>query len=363
MKKAVIDGVLQHVSASQIATFSRCNRLWYFQKVVGLREPDTAAQAEGTRIHGQLEEYYKSGKLPEHEAALKAVNELLPKWDSGNVHSEFPRDYVTGLVVAGVPVNGRIDLFDSALDTVWDFKTAKSFRYALTPKDLAVSPQMLMYGKFIFELCDADEVTLRHLYIHKTKADLKVSECSFTPEKLQPKFEKHVVAPAKLMVECAGLKDIAEVEGDYSACNDYGGCPFFDKCHNVANMNRQPTKDLANMFDHLPSDPEVKVVDDVEQDIVEGPELILFVDCVPLKGVDSFKLLEDEIAKRAVAVCAKFNVNDVREAPFGQGTSALVATFRAEPLMGVWVATTNGLSMTVVDALVASADMVVRGTR
>lgn len=360
--KAVIAGVLQHVSPSQIATFSRCNRLWFFEKVCGLRQPETAAQGEGVIIHGQIEQYYKDGTLPEHEAAHKAVTELLPPYGSSQISSEFPHDYSLGIHASGIPLNGRIDLLDCELPVVWDVKTCKTFRYALSPKELAKSPQMLVYGRFVFDLLpNTEEVTLRHLYIHKTKPQVKLSECSYTLDKLLPVFNKYVVEPAAEMIECAKQKEPADVPGNFMSCHDFGGCHHYDRCHGgslILTPQKPVTKD--NMFDDLPTEPTDPTPMKTPEDD-QTAELILFINCLPVKGVGEYGVLEDEIAKRTPALCKDFGVTDLREVDFGKGTAKLAASFVTAPISGTWVATTNGLSGYVVDSLIAVAGVVVKG--
>jgi len=51
----------RHVSPSQIDTFKRCHRKWYFQQPLGMRGETTEAQALGKIIHDVLDIYHQTG--------------------------------------------------------------------------------------------------------------------------------------------------------------------------------------------------------------------------------------------------------------------------------------------------------------
>jgi hypothetical protein len=353
-RKAVLNGVLQHVSPSQISTFTRCPRLWYFDKVVGLRQPPTKAQADGEQIHKQLENYYESGTLPTHETALRVVKEALPAFGATNVHSEYPRDYNLDMQAAGVPLIGRLDLLVvQDIPHIVDFKTCGSFRYMLSERDLANSPQMVTYGHFVASKFKTQEVFVSHLYIHKTSNEFKWSSAALKAKTAAKRFEKVVVKPAASMIQAAEAKDYSEVEGNKSACNDYGGCPHYAKCHKAAQTGSE--------YSMFPS--EEPKVNETKPEAATGGKLVLFIDCMPTTGFADAQNLEAEIETRSAPLREKHGVQDLRQAKFGVGMADLAATFREKPIYGAWKCTSSGTSGYVVDALVGRASEVIRGIK
>ena len=69
-----------YVSPSQIGNFAAdlypdtaCQRKWAFDKIEGLRSPSTPKQAFGTKVHKQIENWLKDGKLPDDSEAGKCA--------------------------------------------------------------------------------------------------------------------------------------------------------------------------------------------------------------------------------------------------------------------------------------------------
>jgi hypothetical protein len=91
--------------------------------------------------------------------------------------------------------------------------------------------------------------------------------------------------------------------------------------------------------------------------------LTLFIDAHPVKGsFSTVQLLEDEIARRAAPIAERRNVLDIREAKYAEGVNELLATFKAAPLKGVWSARSGGLSTSVIEVLIPTADVVIKGS-
>ena len=65
-----------HVSASQIKTYRRCSRKWWFEKIAGHRSPTSAAAELGRQLHAQLENYLLTGELPESPIARAGLKHL-----------------------------------------------------------------------------------------------------------------------------------------------------------------------------------------------------------------------------------------------------------------------------------------------
>ena len=64
-------------SASQVGTFRRCQRLWWWQKVAGYKTPSSPAMELGSAIHAELEAYLLGGDVPSNVIAVAGL-EYLP---------------------------------------------------------------------------------------------------------------------------------------------------------------------------------------------------------------------------------------------------------------------------------------------
>lgn len=459
--KAVINGVLQSVSPSQIKTFSACPRSWWFDKVAGLRPEEEAAHfATGTALHKQQEDYYEHGKIPDNESCRYVLS--LPGVPDRNISGiliEEPRDYNLGLLAAGIPMRGRIDLRAPPIDgtfVILDWKSCRNFKYCKSPEELARDVQGIVYLKYGFtQYPDALYGIFRHAYI-RTEEDCVVKGKVVETEPLDKNTVDDVYREIEKTVErikrTAGLEVQDDVEFDKSACFAYGGCPYQKHCNafrkkkvtetetmdksfiermkqsknNPQEVKPQEVKDVAQdradvkvqnqtntpilpVVNNEPVAPNIVPPDAPKNDPVEpGPEvkalledlrtgklkevmrihdeiivekfagsepkprLKLFIDCVPLKKGDFFHL-EDLISDAQFGVIKALEDRgvlkkdqpcfDLRVVPYGQGVAELVNHFKAHPPTGLILASSNGLSGVVAEALIPLATEVYKGTR
>ena len=376
MNKAVKDGVLQHVSATQISNFVACPRLWYYDKVAGLTPPQTFAQSAGDSIHQQAEKYFGPDRTPvTHEALRKALAELpAPGVD---VLAEHPRDYNLGLKAAGVDVKGRIDLLHLACPgvvSIIDFKTksASSFkRFCKTVEQLTNDLQMNIYGKYCVDAYAARDLTFVHVNINRDSDKVKLVEATRNARDVSDAYETLVVSPVLAMKQVAQLTSVETLptmeNASHKPCWAYGGCAHRERCFGL----KTQTTGVGTMFDELPSGgvhPSLDVLPPTTVPVqhlvqqVTSTDFILYIDCLPLKGVQASPL-EDLIAKKAAIVCEAKKVTDVREVKFAEGTSALIALMKKETLMGPYTVSSTGLGGLVSEALVPMAKVVIRGVR
>jgi CRISPR/Cas system-associated exonuclease Cas4 (RecB family) len=125
------------VSASQIATYRDCARKWWYQSILGLQTPQNASAALGEAVHAQLEKYLNDGTPPDAEKPAGRIAsaglKFLPppgtvftevsmhgtnrdKKEAGEGEVPLP-GAMPRLVVAGMPVNGYIDVLDISADS------------------------------------------------------------------------------------------------------------------------------------------------------------------------------------------------------------------------------------------------------
>lgn len=242
MGRSVQDGEVKTTSATQIKTFQGCNLAWYFDKVEGRPRKQSASQALGEAIHTECENYLEHGTPPTQPSVRMAINAgLVPRYDPVKVERglyvvEQPRNYITGLKLAGVPVLGRIDLRLAPTDgifTVRDWKSASSFNYCMTPEQLARDVQGLLYLEYGFTLYpEAEAGIFDHVYL-KTKGGAGVQHRATDPltrayvsgmwfNTIEPVVEK-----MKAVAKCEKPTD---VEYNLRSCDAYGGCAYRDFC-------------------------------------------------------------------------------------------------------------------------------------
>lgn len=372
MKKAVQEGKINHVSATQISTFVSCSRAWFYDKVAGLTPPQTAAQSAGDTIHQQSEAYFGPDRKPiTHPALLKALAELPQPGDS--LLAEHPHDYALNMQAAEVEVKGRIDLLHLAAPGVVNIidhktKSASSFkRFCKTEEQLATDLQMTIYGAYTVHKYAARDLTFTHVNLNRDSDKYKIISARRTAEEVLDAYEHLVVSPVREMKQVAQLTSVETLptleNASHKPCFAYGRCAFYDKCFGAKSQTQGVN---TNMFDELPSG---KVSSSLEMTSstplvqqVTSTDFILYIDCLPLKGVQATPL-EDLIAKKAAVVCEKHGVSDVREAKFAVATSELIAAMKKETLMGPYTVSSTGLGGLVSEALVPMAKVVIRGVR
>lgn len=242
-------------SASQVSTFRTCKRQWWFQSIMGLPTPQRASAALGEAVHTQLEDYLNDGKLPDGgtpagkiaTAALPYAPKPFEVWTEVSMSDRKKRDSDTEdvpmpgnmprLFVAGLPVNGFIDVLDLSGDrpVVIDWKTTSDLKYAKTADDLMEDPQMILYGSYALEVCASmgvmsDTVDAGHVVLlTKGAPQARKTMVTLNAKHLERERGKigETVEEMKVRARATSPDD---VPGEASACSMYGGCHFRDKC-------------------------------------------------------------------------------------------------------------------------------------
>jgi hypothetical protein len=258
--KAVVDGSLLHVSASQVRTYLRCPRLWVAEKILGLRQPTTPAQARGQSAHSRFEAYYVDGALPElytpgTEAFLAALPGLPPRHPSllVEVALEEPKLYVED-----VRFDGYSDLVippgvAGPAPQVWDWKVVSSFRYTQDPSE---DLQMLIYGYWAsIRWPEAHEVDVVLAYFAAKGSDFKLVKKTVPMERCVGEW-RDVVMPAVMDMRAVAASvpvDFLATPGnftdDYAACRAYGGCAHLKKCGIDLHAENDKVNKLLRAFD------------------------------------------------------------------------------------------------------------------
>jgi hypothetical protein len=216
-----------HVSASQIKTYRRCSRKWWFEKIAGHRSPTSAAAELGRQLHAQLENYLLTGELPESPIARAGLKHLPSQGEKILVEESL--EYKKGLPV---PLIGFIDLVELENRRVTDHKTTSDFKWAKNEYELLMDPQAIIYTKIAKDqFFEGDEdIEFRHVYYRTRGA--AASSCTtavFSTELLEEQFEG-IVQTVLDMSEDSRQEKPAGVSFNPEACSDYGGCPFRGEC-------------------------------------------------------------------------------------------------------------------------------------
>lgn len=392
---AVSVGELQHVSATQITGFKLCNRRWWFEKVAKVPALPSPAAELGGHIHGQIEAWYESQTVPTHaSAALLVASGLIPEPGPDSL-IEHPRDFVLGIYSANVAIRGRIDLFNKAklesegLIEIWDWKSKADFRYAKTPDELGRDVQMMIYGKYAFAWHKPQEVVFVHGNIKTGKGTgYKIVRSEPVAFDVVEEYGRHVVEPiVREMKVCATAPSFEEAPPNFNSCYAFNKpCPFLEKC----TVGQSASVSIAMLFKNegegmgLGEKLKNKLVsDDVntttipvqgQASFTAGSDLAhytstapkgftLYINALPVKGVDNVVHLDDIIADASRDICGAKKVLDLRLIPYGEGKALLAAGLRKNPPSGVIVATTGELSDVAIEALLPLATVVIRGTR
>lgn len=236
--KAVVDGLIKHVSASQISTFELCQRKWWYEKIAGIKPPPSESTAVGESIHTQIEQYYETNGavLPAHASARDLLQRPEIPQPGPGLLIEVPRNRQMSITYADVPVQGRIDLLNlrqlpDGLVTVVDWKSAGSTRYLKKPQELADNTQLTTYGKWVFDTYpEATHVSYVHGYVFTRKTGSKVVPTPPLPKEQVLDTASDIDRTVGEMKRVARLTEAQDVLPTLDACDAYGGCPYQSRC-------------------------------------------------------------------------------------------------------------------------------------
>ena len=223
---------IQHVSASQFKTFSRCKRKWFIEKCTDAPRPEPSkAMVLGTAVHAVLEEYLRDGVVPDEETRAGRIAasglHLLPEGVL-EIETEIKLQDIEPPLVGFIDV---LDLTEPWCPTVIDHKTTSSWDWAKTEEELRCDPQMISYARYALDECAAaDAVEVCHIQ-YKTKGAPEARRVSalLDREHVDEQWEK--LRQLATEIKATSLFDeVEEVEPNLSACGDFGGCPYADTC-------------------------------------------------------------------------------------------------------------------------------------
>ena len=238
------------ISASQLATFETCPRLWGYEKMEGRPKSETAATADGTAIHLEVENYFRHGTHPTRPEAQILLT-LLPPPDPALIP-----EAAFELAWPGVDalLRGKIDLVDPRTHTIYDHKTTSNIdRYAKSSDELRLDAQTVMYGLAYRAIFSKVEVAnLRWNYVKREAPKTRppqtlpvdlVQDLTLLEEGLQ-KWHPIVVELVQIAKSRVRALDIHANPGD--ACFKFGGCPFRAECPDYAGKRKVVEKPVSD---------------------------------------------------------------------------------------------------------------------
>lgn len=262
---------ITHSSASQIGTFRKCSRKWFYEKVKGMSWSGSKATRRGTAIHHGIEQFILKGVTLEtvqvSEETGRVTDDSEDETHEVERFIEAAKPFLEDLQVievekkmelatfpGGTTFLGYIDVL--AADRILDWKTTTSLRYAQTPGDLLENPQAVAYAMSVFdEYPEADEFMVTFFYIHtanKIKVNTKPVTVLMTRAHCEAEYEK-IKDDIRDMLVVAKETDPDKVKGNAQACMDFGGCPHRSYCNMKPEgiLNNKPKHEAKpNPFTH-----------------------------------------------------------------------------------------------------------------
>lgn len=261
--------VLEQVSPSQIESFERCARVWFFNSILRVPKTTTRAQARGTAIHGEVEHLLTTGETRpawfdfDDKTGKSQVVHIVDKPDGGDWEDLRPRVEVLiphlpdrtlpttsmeqwvprfAFYEGGPVINGRYDMWENTRPRakLKDVKSSGDFRYCKSPADLADNIQLTSYAlPLVYANPEnlPEDVELTHLYTRtKGKALAQPVSVVVTVDEMKARWRrtgetvKKMVAWAEWAFQQVGEPLIERVPPTTSACGAYGGCEHRARC-------------------------------------------------------------------------------------------------------------------------------------
>ncbi len=252
---SVVQGVIIFITSSQFTSFdddqyAGCERKWWYGAVGGKTwEGGSAATRQGTKSHGELEHYLKTGEDVLGDVVRPGIRFVPPPR-----HPAYFIEHTFGLRppelhLGDVPVIGQIDVLntsgtyvDKNGDTqkdpdgtveIRDWKTTSSIAHGKSGVQLGNTPQMLAYGNWAVR--NVKHVDIRHLrlshgYFGTKKREAKLSTALFPVETVKERWYNLIPVVERMKVAARATRP-EDVKPNFASCNAYVvGCPHRAYC-------------------------------------------------------------------------------------------------------------------------------------
>jgi PD-(D/E)XK nuclease superfamily len=230
------------LSASQIQTFSDCQRKWAWRVIEGIEAPSSPSADLGKSVHAELEKYLAGGEIDfTSEVGYIAASGLehLPKPGTWVANGDIQRWVPTpGLLIeqefhfegpSGHTYLGYKDL--EAPGVIYDHKTTGDLKWQKTAEDLSKDIQATLYATDYFRNHpDEPDVELRWVY-YQTKNTKKsaITKLRVSQTETWQKFLEIEKTAEKM--HTASASRALDLPANTNHCNAYGGCPYQGNCN------------------------------------------------------------------------------------------------------------------------------------
>jgi len=232
------------ISATQISTYELCNRKWAWRWLEHIKADPNKFALLGIKTHGELENWLKWSRVPvgnSKQALLaQAMIPYLPPPQAVDYLKNWNVERDELIVVADVLFNVKIDLFmpeQLSWDGVsrprtYDHKTSGDpERWAAKPEEIHYDAQAALYAAWTIIVTKETTIDLQWNYV-KTKGAIKVHPvyATVTDAMITPRMLQNVETGRAIKHHIFNTKRALDVVHDASACDEYGGCPYRDRC-------------------------------------------------------------------------------------------------------------------------------------
>lgn len=239
-------------SATRVKTFDECRRKWHLQNVHGWvdkPEPqkDNPAFAWGSKFHKVAEDWLKLGRIPPNDEYGRAFRGGVGHWPSPKAPGMRIEERFSIKITDTLRFRGVVDVLYAESDgsvTVGDHKTTSNLGYAMTPDQLLNDVQAIAYGYYASRKYEVKKVNLQWVYYCKKTGNNKCVRVTKEVDYFLGKW-KEIVQKTKLMLDqWTENRHPKDIEGDLTACGNYGGCEFRNQCDKLKGENTMSIESL-----------------------------------------------------------------------------------------------------------------------
>jgi len=234
----------------------RCQKKWWYTYgPLQLKEPPSKKAAMGTAVHAVLEAYLRDGtQIPDTPAgriASVGLDKLRPAEDL-----EIERSITLPLNDAA-DMLCRIDMLGKNEPYVGDHKTTSDLKWIKTRAQVARDIQLMTYAYAGYYETKPDTVTGELIYYVRDgqKVSMSVS-AEFSWEDIEENW-RLMGEIAREMLPRKTDPTGETCAGNSSACGDYGGCFFQDRCPVSPRNASKIKKELAQSISCAINDNEI----------------------------------------------------------------------------------------------------------
>lgn len=260
------------VSPSQVGNALRCLRVWAWDKLDGVRAPPGRQQKLGLRVHAILEDWLRDATPPDHEErmvldgkvhypgriAFNGLHMLPPPGPHMRLEFLIRFSHWLGYIDWAFVGDGAIG--ELGIPYYGDHKTSGDpAKHGLDEESIKTDIQALVYANAIFAVFkDVPYVRGRWDYFGtRGRFPTKAVDVVFTREQAKAGLEPYDrlaegLIKLRVLSTTSGLRAI-DLPPSPSACGDYGGCFYVDRCNLSAEQR------MESYMDHNESDLEAKM--------------------------------------------------------------------------------------------------------